>query len=478
MTEDEIVAAGVVGLSKALAKGRATARAATRAYLDRIARLDPYLKAFITVSADAAMKAARASDARRARGRTLGPLDGVPVAIKDNIAVAGIATTAGIGGRREALAERDAYVVARLRAAGSVVLGTLNMHEGALGATTDNAAYGRCMNPHREGFTPGGSSGGSGAAVAAGLCAAALGTDTLGSIRIPASYCGVAGFKPTYGLLSNGGAVPCAGSLDHIGPLARSAADCAAVMRVLAGFDPDCPESRPSPSTRRTPKVDLKSMRIGVVMDLAARAEGPTQDAFVAALARLKRAGWRFREAKLGLDVTRLRVDGFAVAGAESWAFHKADLERAPEGFTEIYRKLMSFGATQSGADLAARYASLAEAIPRARSLFSEFDALVLPTTPTPAFAHGSRTPVTQADLTCFANPARLPAASVPMGSSTVCPSACRSGAPSSTTPASSRSRRRRRRRWVCPRPLLAGPDPAIHSPLHRTLGRPDQARP
>lgn len=411
MNENDIVAAGVAGLAKALAKGRATALAAAKAYLSRIERFDTHLRAFVHVLGDSALKEARASDARRRAGKTRGPLDGVPVAIKDNIAVKGVATAAGIAALRGAIAQDDAEVVRRLRAGGAVILGTLNMHEGALGATTDNAAFGRCINPWKDGFTPGGSSGGSGAAVAAGLCAAALGTDTMGSIRIPAAYCGVAGFMATAGAVPTRGSVPCAWSLDHIGPLARSMEDCALVTRVLAGFDAATPESRTVPL--RAPSK--AKPRIGVVMDLTARCDAQTQDAFIAALKKLKPLA-TIAETALGLDVTALRLDGLVMAGAESTVFHRETLARDPGGFTEIYKKMIAYGASQPGERLAAAHLAARNAAVHARALFGGFDFLVLPSTPSAAFPHDSKVPVTQADMTCFANFARLPAASIPMG--------------------------------------------------------------
>ena len=210
--------------------------AVTEAYLERIARINPRILAFTALDIDNARAAAAESAVRIARGEPR-PLEGVPFGIKANIDIEGLATTAGVAARRDDVATSDAAVVTRLRDAGAVILGHLNMHEAALGATTDNPAYGRTENPHRIGRTPGGSSGGSGAAVAAGLCAAALGTDTMGSVRIPAAYNGVYGLKPTHGLVPDDGLVFLARRLDSIGPLARSVADLAAVMAVLAPLD-------------------------------------------------------------------------------------------------------------------------------------------------------------------------------------------------------------------------------------------------
>ena len=241
MTNSDICSAGVVELAQLLDKKSVTALEATKHYLERIHRHDNKLNAFIEVTDALALEQAEQSDARRASGKTLGPLDGVPIAIKDNIDIAGIATTAGLEARRGRIAKHDASCITNLRAAGAVFLGKTNMHEVALGGITDNAAYGRCHNPHKQDWTPGGSSGGSGAAVSAGLCAGALGTDTLGSVRIPASYSGTTGIKPTYGLVSMRGVVPLCLTLDHVGPIARSVRDLSALLRVLAHFDASDP---------------------------------------------------------------------------------------------------------------------------------------------------------------------------------------------------------------------------------------------
>ncbi len=226
-------------LHEGYANGSLDPVAVTEAYLDRIERENPRLNAYVAVTAGAAREAAKASAARWRAGRPASPVDGAPMAVKDNIDMAGVVTTNGLpGGRR---AEADASVVARLREAGAVPLGKTNLHEAAFGTTTFNPHRGMTHNPHREGWTAGGSSGGSGAAVAAGLAVAALGSDTMGSIRLPAAYCGCFGLKPTQGAVPLDGVVPLAPSLDHAGPLARTAEDALALLEVLTGR-PAAPE--------------------------------------------------------------------------------------------------------------------------------------------------------------------------------------------------------------------------------------------
>jgi aspartyl-tRNA(Asn)/glutamyl-tRNA(Gln) amidotransferase subunit A len=215
----------------------------TRAYLARIEKLNPRLNAYITVTGDAALKQAQALEAELAKGRTRGPLHGVPIALKDNIDTAGIKTTAASALFADRVPAEDAVVVGKLRDAGAVFLGKLNMHEFAYGGTSAVSHVGPVRNPWNPDYSPGGSSGGSAAAVAARLCAAALGTDTAASIRMPAAFCGIVGLKATHGLASIRGIIPLSESHDHVGPLARSVADSALVMTALTGFDPRDPMS-------------------------------------------------------------------------------------------------------------------------------------------------------------------------------------------------------------------------------------------
>src|SRR3984957_7391109 len=211
----------------------------THACLTRIEALNPTLNAFITVTADSALLQAQQAEAELHQGHWRGPLHGIPIALKDLIDTAGVRTSAASALFKDRVPQQDAAVVGRLKAAGAVLLGKLNMQEFAYGGTAVPSYYGRVCNPWDPARVTGGSSGGSAAAVAAGLCYAALGSDTGGSVREPASFCGIVGLKPTYGRVSARGVIPLSSSLDHIGPLTRGVADAAIMLQTIAGYDPN-----------------------------------------------------------------------------------------------------------------------------------------------------------------------------------------------------------------------------------------------
>jgi aspartyl-tRNA(Asn)/glutamyl-tRNA(Gln) amidotransferase subunit A len=408
---------GVVALAKAYAQGLDPVEA-VEAYLERIDRLDGAINAFVALDRVGARAAAAASAARRRAGKALGPLDGVPIGVKDNIDVGGLPTTAGIAHYAKAVPRADAPCVARLRAAGAIILGKLNMHEGALGATNDNASLGRCHNPWRHGFTPGGSSGGSGAAVAAGLCAAALGTDTLGSVRVPASYCGIAAIKPSRGVVPTDGVVPLSWSLDHVGVLAPAVGDLEPVLAAIAGFDHASADSIAPPPGWLSPPRPGK-LRIGRVASLHDYPlEAPVRAAQQAALDKLAVEGAEIVEVALDADdFTRLRRQGLLIAEIEAHLVHGAAIEHDPDGFSEDFRAALAYAARQPAARIAAAYRALHEAAHFLREAVAGTDALLLPTTPQVAFPFEAPVPASQADLTGLANMAGLPAVAVPVGS-------------------------------------------------------------
>ena len=236
----------------------------TQAYLDRIQTIDGQLNSYLTVTAERALQEARAAEAEIQAGSYRGPLHGIPLAHKDIVATKGIKTTCASKVLRDAISDYDATVIERLQAAGSVLLGKLNMNEFA--TILPSPYYGRVNNPWNVDHSPGGSSSGSGAAVAAGLCAGSLGTDTGGSIRIPAAFCGTVGLKASHGRISLFGVTPLAWSLDHIGPLTRTVTDAAIMLQALAGYDARDLVSREMPVTDYTAKLsgDIKGLRLGV----------------------------------------------------------------------------------------------------------------------------------------------------------------------------------------------------------------------
>jgi len=403
---------------EALARREVSALELTEAYLTRMERLEPRLNAYIARTAEQARAQASAADARRDK---LSPLDGVPLALKDNIDVAGVATTCGMAAAGAPVPAEDAEAVRRLKAAGAVLLGKLNMHEGALGATTDNAHHGRTHNPWRHGFTPGGSSGGSGAAVAARLCAAALGTDTMGSVRLPAAYCGVAGLKPTFGLVSSRGLGLLCGPLDHIGPLARSVRDLGLVLEAMAGVHDDDPFGLAAPAgwrARPDAPASLRGLRVGVVANFdRVETEPDALRAFAAALDLLRREGAQIERIEVpDYDPARARLAGLLWSEADGAAEHAATQSARPEAFSPAFRAMLDFGARAPAMKLAAAQRMLRRAGHEFRRLFERVEVVASPTAAQAAFSFEAKPPANQADLTAPANFAGCPALSLPCG--------------------------------------------------------------
>ncbi len=399
-----IVEAGVEGLGELYRTRAVTPAEATEVYLSRIDRLDGPLHSYLFVDEGGARAAAAASAARGAAGAPLSPVDGAPVAVKANIAVEGWPWHAGIAAYRERRAGRDAAVIARLRAAGAVLLGVVNQHEGALGATTDNPAFGRTHNPHRHGYTPGGSSGGSGASVAAGLCAAALGTDTLGSARIPSAYCGVFGFKPARGRLDEAGVAPLSWTLDQVGVHARSTHDVALLLNVMGGETATVEDLRPW-------AVLAYDGQVGVQPEMARAFEDTATHA--------RAGGFRLASEPLrleGYDFGRVRRAGLLISEAEGAAVHEAALAADPDGFSPDFAGLLRWGAGQSALKLAKAHLVLREASAALRAALGPYAGVLTPAAPQAAFAFSAEVPANQADFTALANVADLPAAVFPAG--------------------------------------------------------------
>jgi aspartyl-tRNA(Asn)/glutamyl-tRNA(Gln) amidotransferase subunit A len=329
----------------------------------------------------------------------------IAVAIKENIDVAGWPTVAGLG-RSPPVAATDAPCVARLRAVGAVLVGHTAMDEAALGGTTDNPHYGRTTNPRRGGVTPGGSSGGSAAAVAAGMVPLAVGTDTLGSVRIPAAYCGVVGFKPSFGRIDASGVTPLSPSLDHVGILAESVDLAATAFAVMA----DPPSGAPAP-------IEPRSIAMGIADALASvTLEPAVQDCFAGAVALLNDAGFDVRRVTMpGWNPAAARKAGFLLIEVEGAAVYARDLDGPAGPLSEGAKKLLRFGRDCAPDRLAAAQAEIERARSAAAAALAEVDVLVLPTCPQVAFSFGVPVPQNQADLTALANLAGLPAISLPL---------------------------------------------------------------
>lgn len=396
-----------------LASGELDSVELVRQQLAAIEASQPRVNSYLHVDAEGALAAAAVADTRRRRGLAR-PLEGIPLAVKDNIDVAGMVTTAGMETRRhEAPALADNPAVAALRAAGAVILGKLNMHEAAMGADNDNPFYGACHNPHRPGYTPGGSSGGSGAAVAAGLCAAALGTDTMGSVRIPASYCGVVGLKPSWGAISTRGTVALCRRLDHIGPLTRSARDLRLLLQLMSGFDPDCAQSRAIPFA----PAHEGPLRIGVIdFGDAVEIAADVQAAFEEGLRVLGGLGHRLQALPAPAFASgQARRAGLLMCEAEMLVEHAQAWAGDRSNFSPLLVKLMSWAEGRSAAELAAASQLADRAQVQLQQWLAQCDVLVMPTAPQRAFAFGTPVPASQADLTAYANMAGNPALSLPL---------------------------------------------------------------
>jgi len=367
-----------------LARRKVGVQELTQAFLDRIERIDARINSYITVTADAALRDARRLD--RSRGRR-GALHGLPIGLKDLCATKGVRTTAGSKVLADWIPSYDASVVERCRAAGAVVLGKLNMHELAYGVTTNNPHYGPTRNPWNTDCVPGGSSGGSGAAVAASLCAAAIGTDTGGSIRIPAAACGVVGLKPTYGRVSRHGVVPLSWSLDHVGPLAKTVEDAALMLGVLAGHD----DRDPTSSTRRVDNYRAalrrspRGLKIGIPQEhFFDVISDEMRAAFDAAVATLKRLGVRVTPVSIP-SLPLASVAELAIMMPEASAYHARALRSRPQDIGADVRAFLEMGRLVPASAMVAAQRLRARLAAECAAVFQRVDALAVPSMAVPA---------------------------------------------------------------------------------------------
>jgi aspartyl-tRNA(Asn)/glutamyl-tRNA(Gln) amidotransferase subunit A len=411
----------IADLARALRAREATAEVITEHALQQIADRNPSINAFITVLADQAITQARAADRELAAGRDRGPLHGVPISLKDIIDAAGTPTTAASRVRQGHVAREDAEVVKRLRAAGAVFVGKTNLHEFALGTTNEDSAYGPVRHPLDPNRSPGGSSGGSAASVLADMAFASIGTDTGGSIRIPAAACGLVGLKPAIGEIPTTGVVPLSQTMDHVGPLCRSVEDAAIVYEVLVAGGT---VSETSTETRNP-----RGMRVGLVRGyFTALLDSQVASAFDAACERLRGAGVVLEEIDIAHanDVAAIYVH---IVLAEAAAYHAKTLESRPDDYTTNVRLRLEMGRYILGEDYVRALRGRDLLRTEVDAALSARDALLLPTLPVPATRLGAATvrvggsdePVRNITLrlTQLFNVSGHPALSVPCGKTT-----------------------------------------------------------
>jgi len=434
----------VADIARRIAAGEITAAQIVDDTLARISSLDGKLGAYLAIDPAGARAAAAEVDRKRAVGAALGPLAGVPIALKDVLVTRGLATTAGSRILEGWIPPYDAHVVERLRAAGAVIVGKVNCDEFAMGSSTENSAYHTTKNPWNLERVPGGSSGGSSAAVAAGLCAASLGTDTGGSIRQPAAFCGVVGLKPTYGRVSRWGVVAFASSLDQVGPLTRSVADAALVLEAIAGYDPRDSTSLDAPVPPYTAALtgEIAGLRVGLPSEFFEAMDDDVRAALARTAQALVDRGAELVD--LSLPHTRLAMPAYYLVAPAEASSNLARYDGVRYGQRAEATDLIDMYARTRGAGFGPEvkrrimlgtyalrtgyYDAYYKKAQQVRTLikrdfdraFRFCDVILTPTTPTAAFAFGAKaSPVEmyQADVfTLSCNLAGLPGISVPCG--------------------------------------------------------------
>ena len=394
----------------------------TQAHLARIAQIEPRLNCFITLTPESALARAGQAEAELQHGDLRGALHGIPLALKDLYETRGVRTTAGSKFFADYVPDTNATSVERLEAAGVVLLGKLNMHEIALGVTNNNPHFGACRNPWRLNLTPGGSSGGSAAALAAQLFLGSLGSDTGGSIRIPAALCGVVGLKPTFGRVSLRGVIPLSWNLDHPGPMARRVKDVALLLQAIAGYDPADPASieLPVPDYLAELEAGVRGWRVALANDeFFTRADPEALAAVRAAAQVFSELGAQVHEVEFPEGREAAQANGLMVV-SDAAAFHRERLASRPGDFGEdVLQRLQSGAAYTSSEYVLARRTQTA--LRRQFELFfDEYDILLTPTTPIAAPPLEGPDAVEQArTLTRFTAPfnlTSLPALSLPCG--------------------------------------------------------------
>jgi len=374
-----------------LRDGSLTSTKITEHCLERIAALDPALNAFITVTGDRAMADAAKADKALAAGTDLGPMHGVPYGLKDIYDTAGIRTTCHSKLREDVVPASDSVCAAKLAEAGGVLLGKLSTHEFAFGGPSFDLPFPPARNPWNRDHGPGGSSSGSGAAVAMGMMRTAMGSDTGGSIRGPAAYCGVIGIKPTYGRVSRRGVFPLSYTMDHCGPLSKTVEDAAITLQAIAGFDPLDPASvdTPVPDFSAGLGQGVTGMKIGLLRSFYADAEGMSPEAIAAideAVETLRRLGAEVEDVEGASPFTAYNSCGRVILLAEAYAIHEDDLKTRPLDYGQLTMERITLGAYISSADLVQAQRLRRELAQEVNSVvLKQYDALLAPSSMTPA---------------------------------------------------------------------------------------------
>jgi aspartyl-tRNA(Asn)/glutamyl-tRNA(Gln) amidotransferase subunit A len=376
-------------IAKGYASGAFSPTEITRALLQRIEQLQPKLHAFIRLDADGALDAARAAEAELKSGHVRGPLHGVPVGIKDIIDVAGLPTTGHSKILVGNVAKQDAVVVSKLRAAGAIIMGKLSTHEFAIGGPSFDLPFPPARNPWNPRHHPGGSSSGSGAGVASGMFPLALGTDTGGSVRNPASVCGIVGLKPTYGLVSRRGVFPLAFTLDHVGPMTRTVADNALLLDVLAGHDSGDPGSAATQARHFGGLLErgVSGLRIGFVRHFH-ETDMPAHPDVTAALEDVERI--LQAEGALVETVTLPKLSEFAginriILCSEAWSIHARWLRERPEDYGALARRRLLPGAFMSAGEYVGAQRRRAQLIAAVNDKLRDYDVLMCASSMDPA---------------------------------------------------------------------------------------------
>lgn len=353
----------------------------TEACNNRIEQYSYALGAFISVTREEALRTAREMTAEQQRGKWRGPLHGIPIALKDNIDTAGVRTTAASELFKDRVPTEDAEVARRLKNAGAIILGKTNMHEFAYGTTSAVTYFGPVHNPWAPDRVPGGSSGGSACATAAELCLGSLGTDTGGSIRIPASYCGVVGFKPTYGRVSCRGVIPLSWSLDHVGPISKTVEDAALLLDAIAGYDDSDPTSVDTPVANYSRAIHepVSKLRLGIVRAPFFEGLDPdVQKAMEAAIEVLRKQVASVSEVVLPVST------GLNIIGPEAYAYHAKWITDSPALYQPATRAILERSADLKAPAYASALRELYQRRRDVKKVFANVDLLITPTMPTP----------------------------------------------------------------------------------------------